>query len=59
MYRLLALFFIMHGLHDSTPSQFFEPEIEDELLKYQECIYPSLPPKRYETPNTFSQRIST
>ena len=52
MYRLLALFFIMHGLHASTPSQFFEPEIENELLKYQECIYPSLPPKRYETPNT-------
>ncbi len=42
----------MHGLHASTPSQFFEPEIEDELLKYQACIYPSLPPKRYETPNT-------
>ena len=29
MYRLLALLFIMHGLHASTPSQFFEPEIED------------------------------
>ncbi len=42
----------MHGLHASTPSQLFEPEIEDELLKYQECIYPSLPPKRYESPNT-------
>lgn len=49
MYRLLALFFIMHGLHASTPSQLFEREIEDELL---ECIYSSLPPKRYETPNT-------